>query len=486
MGQRILAVEIGDGRVRAALADRTFKSLDLLGVYEETQADDEANLGGALTRVIESAGSSDIVISALPGEFVAQRLLTLPFTDRRKLQQTVPFALEEHLPFAVDDAAVAFARVGRQDSNSLVIAAFARKEELRGHLDLLAQAGLDPKTVTLSSLALAGFLARARNGRDGSHLVLEIDKSSTSLVLIDQSGTPRAMRTIGHGLDLRSTSSRTQEAGAHAIVGAVRQTLLAHSSDDGAPDLVLAGSATAAPAVREELATALEVPVRDLSEFDYSALIQGAQGKPAKFAGCFAMLLGEAADSPLELLNFRQGAFAYRGSSGTMGPLRFTMALGACFVIAAALHFGLSIAISARKLHLLNSEIASVTASALPDSSPANARVDLQAKLTAMNKRLRLLGGNLGHGSPLDVLLQVSRAIPVNVPLQAASLQIDDSSVKMDGTVDSFVTVDHIKGALERGGGFGPIQVEHAGAGTDNSKVEFRLSAQLKDTAGAF
>ncbi|HXD89577.1 MAG TPA: type II secretion system protein GspL [Candidatus Binataceae bacterium] len=487
MGQRILAVEIGDGRVRAALADRSFKSLDLLGVYEETQSAEEPNLGAALTRLIASAGTSDIVISALPAEFVAQRLLTLPFTDRRKLQQTVPFALEEHLPFAVDDAAVAFARVGREDSNSLVIAAFARKEELRRHLDLLAHAGLDPKTVTLSSLALAGFLARSRNGKDGSHLVLEIDEASTSLVLIDQSGTPRAMRTIGHGLNLRAPSpSGTEEAGANAILRAVRQTLLSHSSEDGAPDLVLAGSATAAPAVRAELATALEVPVRDLSEFDYSALIQGAQGEPAKFAGCFAMLLGEAADTPLELLNFRQGEFAYRGSSGTLGPLRLTAALGAGLVAVALLHLVLSIAISVRKLHLLNGEIANVTASALPASSPATARVDLQGKLTAMNKRLRLLGGNLGHGSPLDVLLQVSRAIPVNVPLQAASLQIDDSSVKMDGKVDSFVTVDHIKGALERGGGFGPIQVEHAGAGADNSKVEFRLSAQLKDAAGTF
>jgi hypothetical protein len=317
-------------------------------------------------------------------------------------------------------------------------------------------------------------------------LVLEIDESSTSLVLIDQSGTPRAMRTIGHGLDLRTNSAGNQEAGANAILGAVRQTLLAHSSEDGTPDLVLAGSATAAPAVRQELATALEVPVRDLSEFDYSALIQGAQGKPAKFAGCFAMLLGEAADSPLELLNFRQGEFAYHGSSGTLGPLRLTAVLGVGLVVVALLHLVLSISISARKLHLLNGEIASVTAATLPNSSPATARVDLQAKLTAMNKRLRLLGGNLGHGSPLDVLLQVSRAIPVNVPLQAASLQIDDSSVKMDGKVDSFVTVDHIKGALERGGAFGPIQVEHAGAGTDNSKVEFRLSAQLKDAAGTF
>jgi general secretion pathway protein L len=482
MGQRILALEIGDGRVRAALADRTFKSLDLLGVYEEAQNTDEADLSAAIARVSAAAGPADVVISALPGEFVAQRLLTLPFSDRRKLQQTVPFALEEHLPFAVDDAAVAFARVGREDSNSLVIAAFARKEELRRHLDLLARAGLDPKVVTLGSLALAGFLARARNGKGGSHLVLDIDDSTTSLVLIDAAGAPRAMRTIRHGLDGHRPTLSSQAAGANAILGAVRQTLLSHSSEDGAPRLVLAGSAAAA-AVREELASALEVPVHDLSEFNYSTLVQGAQAESARFAGCFAMLLGEAAVAPLELLNFRAGEFAYRGPGVGLGPLRLTAALGVGLVVAAVMHLTLSIAINARKLHLLNHAIAEVTAPALGVSDPATARADLQAKLTEMNKRLRLLGGNLGHGSPLDLLLQVSRAIPVNVPIQAASLQIDETGVKIEGSVDSFATVDHIKRSLERDGAFGSIQVEHAGAGTDSSKVEFRLNAQLKDNA---
>src|SRR5438876_4813268 len=149
MGQRILALELGVDRVRAAVAERGYKTLELLGVYEEARREDEPDLVGAITRVASDAGESDIVISALPGEFVAKRLLTLPFTDRHRLQQVVPFALEEHLPFAVDDAAVTFARVGYEGANSLVIAAFARKDDLRHHLELLARAGLDPKTVTL-------------------------------------------------------------------------------------------------------------------------------------------------------------------------------------------------------------------------------------------------------------------------------------------------------------------------------------------------
>ncbi|MGH7836432.1 MAG: type II secretion system protein GspL, partial [Candidatus Binataceae bacterium] len=319
MGQRILALELSADRVRAALADRSYKALELVGVYEQERAAGEPDLAGALTRIVAAAGRPDITISALPGEFVAKRLLTLPFSDHRRLKQVVPFALEEHLPFAVDDAAVAFARVGREDASSLVIAAFARKAELRRHLEVLGSAGLDPKIVTLSTQALAGLLARARNGRGGAHLVLEIDDASTSMVLIDEAGTPRAMRTVGRGLAL-PLGPRTPQNAAAPMLTAIRQTLLAHSSEQATPDLVLAGSAAATPALRDELAAALEVSVRDLGDFDCSALIQGLSSEPTRFAACLAMLLGEAPVAPLELLNFRQGDFVFRGPSGALHP----------------------------------------------------------------------------------------------------------------------------------------------------------------------
>jgi hypothetical protein len=98
-----------------------------------------------------------------------------------------------------------------------------------------------------------------------------------------------------------------------------------------------------------------------------------------------------------------------------------------------------------------------------------------------MRKRLRLMGGNLGHGSPLDVLLALSRAIPPGVPVQVNDLLIDDSGLKIEGTADSYATVDQVKKALERTAEFDAIQVDHATAGSDPSKVEFRLSASLRE-----
>ncbi len=101
-----------------------------------------------------------------------------------------------------------------------------------------------------------------------------------------------------------------------------------------------------------------------------------------------------------------------------------------------------------------------------------------------MNKRLNLIGGNLTH-SPLDTLVAVSRALPPRFPVQMADVQIDSQGLRVTGQADSFATVDQAKRALDQSGFFGSIEVAHAKAGSDPSKVDFRMDADFKDAAPA-
>ena len=192
MPQRILALEMPGHTVRAAVAERTWNTFHIEGVFEEERQDGETDLEGALRRILARTGKPDIVTSSIASEFVVKRLLELPFSDLRKLHQVVPFALEEHLPFPVDDAVVAFTRVGTEADTTLVVAALARKNDLKYHLELLAKVGLDPRTVTLSELAIARLLARSQTASTNAHLLMDIEPTSTSIVLLDSDGTPPA------------------------------------------------------------------------------------------------------------------------------------------------------------------------------------------------------------------------------------------------------------------------------------------------------
>src|SRR5260370_27915405 len=253
MAKRILALEMGADRVRGAAADRAWNSFHLEGVYEKLRAQDETDLSGALSRLLAESGEPDIVISALPSDRVAKRLLELPFKDVRRLHQVVPFALEEHLPFPVDNAAVAFSRFGQNGAHSLVMAAMVRKIDLQHHLDLLATAGLDPKTVTLAPLALAAMFTRGPNGtKPSAHLIVEGDEVSTSVVLVDLEGTPRALRSLRGGLMMSDGSAVSIDA-ATPILDSMRQTLLAHGEEIDKTDVIVAGAPSAFPTVRGSL-----------------------------------------------------------------------------------------------------------------------------------------------------------------------------------------------------------------------------------------
>ena len=64
-----------------------------------------------------------------------------------------------------------------------------------------------------------------------------------------------------------------------------------------------------------------------------------------------------------------------------------------------------------------------------------------------------------------------------------ADVQIDSQGLRVTGQADSFSTVDQAKRALDQSGFFGSIEVAHAkaGAGSDASKVDFRMDANFKD-----
>ncbi len=482
MAQRIMALEIDGDWVRAAVAERTWNSFGLVGLFEDQRAADEEDLSTAIKRLVGAAGKPDIVLSALPGEFVAKRMLELPFKDRRRLNQIVPFALEEHLPFPVDDAVVAFARLGQNGDQTRVIAAYASRDHIREHLELLAHAGLDPKTVTLSALALALLMARHRNGHRGSYLIVNVDHTSASLVLLDEAGAPRAMRTIATPGPARGATTPLPTAPGAAILNSVRQMMLAHQVDAEDAELVLTGSGAVLPRVSTQITEALALKVRPAEEFDLGRPFGGAPRDAARFSGCLAMLIGETPDNPAELLNFRHGEFAFHGRTGDLAPFRLSAALMAGLALLALIHFVLGLSIDLRRLHAIDAQLAAAAAPALGNGVPGSeAREKLRREIAGMRKQLKLLGENGGHGTPLNILLAVSNALRRGLPVEMTDVTIEEGTIKMTGKANSFTTIDQVKLALKRNGYFDDVQVANAKAGTDG-KVDFQLSAVARET----
>jgi type II secretory pathway component PulL len=479
MAQRILALELADDRVAGALAERAWSSFALLGTYESERAEDEDDLVPALRRLLTKTGQPDLVISAIPGELVAKRLLNLPFTDRRKLDQAVPFALEEHLPFSIEEAVVAYVPMLREGNNSVVLAGMVRRDDLRAHLDQLAGAGLDPKTVTLSSLALSTLINRTRNGNGAaSHLLVEFEQRRTSVILMD-AGVPRALRTLPIGID-PGIASENPDISADAIIAAVRQTLLSHSAEPGSTDLIVSGPAAASPAVRDRFSRELSLPIHGVEDLDCSHILGNSGREWIRQASCVAMLLGETPNQPVPLINFRVGEFAFHGRTGDLSPFYTSGIIAAVLGFLMVLHVGLGISVDLHHLRLLNRGITAAAAPVVTGVSADQAERVVASHLAAARKRLGLLGGSGGPASPLDMLLFLSRALPNAMAIDLDEMDLDETGLKLSGKADSYASVEQLRKALAATHRLNDVQVSEEGA-AEGHKVVFHLSAGVKE-----
>ncbi len=480
MAERILSIEISDDVVRAADAELAWNSFVFVGMFEARSEPGDLDLSAALTRLLAKTGKPDIVISAFPGQLVAKRLLTLPFHDRRRLDQAVPFALEEHLPFAVDDAVVSYLTVGRDNAgSSQVLAAMVRKEDLRSHLELLARAGINPKTVTLSAVTLPALLARARNGHAAQHLMLDLDEGRISMILLGADGTPSALRTITQAPAAANGHGRIETVTAAALA-AVRQTLIAHSADSEPPEVVLSGEIGAMPEVQQQIANSLALPVHGVDLLDCSGKLEGVAPERMRYASCISMLLGEAPRGAIPMLDLRRGEFTFHGKRGDLAPLYRPAMVGIAVLFLVLLHVVLSIVNQYGRLHQLDRQVDLAASPAFGSHPPANVKAALKSGISDMRKRLKVMGGS-SRSSPLDILLAASQSMPPTLSVDIDDLQIDETGLKVSGTADSFGSIDRLKKALGTNDTFGEIEVADAKAGSDPNKVDFHLTATLRD-----
>jgi general secretion pathway protein L len=117
------------------------------------------NFGGIQKTIAEGLSVGELALLAadkiltviVPAQDVLLTQATLPKLNRQRLQQALPFALEEQLLSDVNELHFA---VGAYQANGSVPVAIVSKEKMQAWITLLNEAGLSPATIIPASLAL--------------------------------------------------------------------------------------------------------------------------------------------------------------------------------------------------------------------------------------------------------------------------------------------------------------------------------------------
>ena len=202
---KCIGIDIGSFSVKVFEIETSPKGTQLLGYQEhplstQETADNRVAIIDILKSLAEkNEGSSTKYVFCLPQGKVSSRYKSFPFKQRSKVLQTVPFELEDELPFDIEESSFDAKFVHFQGGSSDVIASATPNKNILDLLELTQSVGIDPDIISVEGVAIANLVedfisapptlpVQKNNSEEGEapetkegHLILSMGHNSTTI-----------------------------------------------------------------------------------------------------------------------------------------------------------------------------------------------------------------------------------------------------------------------------------------------------------------
>ncbi len=137
-------------RVTVAHFGVTRRSTELIGAAS-IELNEERSLADAVHQIAEKITGSPRIVLCLPPSLFAQRTVSLPFNDLRKVREVLPAHLQGDIALPVEELVLEVMPAG----DGQFLALWARKSDIRAAINQFRDAGIEPQIVTSLPFALA-------------------------------------------------------------------------------------------------------------------------------------------------------------------------------------------------------------------------------------------------------------------------------------------------------------------------------------------
>lgn len=529
MPQTILGIDIGSYSIKIAAIRRSFKSFDLTHFYERRVQYSEAvtpeeSQGAALAAVIdENALTWDKAIVAMPGQSVTSRSLTLPFDSRRKIDQTILFELENHIPFDLADIVADYHVVSLKKGSSNTLVFYTPKGQLVKYLTFLGGANLDPYAVCVEGVELANLMNLGMVPPEGGYALVDIGHKKTTITIMNGKEIMHTRVVVAGGLAITEAIARNLHVPLEeaeklkielGVVGvpegaddltrkvassisevmdglalAVRQTLFAIRSEksEEVKGVYLSGGTSRLVGIDRLISDKLRLNVTFMDCLSFHFLkLEVPEAHSYVMPTAVALALRGVAPATLPDVNFRRGEFVFKGDVEALGaPFKRAAAVLICLAVLALGYFGIKYYSLSKKLDQLNKDSAQLVLNSIPDIGQkpvANTRAALQVikgRKADLSDKVQKLEELLAQ-SAIDALADVSRFVPPReeLMLEVDTFNLSKGVVKLSGKTISFEAVDKIKGSLEKSGKFKSVTTGNVRKGIKD-EIKFDITLEM-------
>jgi general secretion pathway protein L len=535
MAQQILGLDLGAHAVKAVLLESTYRGFAVLDAARApvpaAEGEDAppllARQAAALRDLLATRGwRVDEAVVAFPGAAVSSNVVTLPFTDPRRIEQTIGFEVEGQIPFELAQVAWDWQPLGTRDGKTDLLVGVVRKEELGALLAALAESSVDPRLVLPAGPAYAALLATAAVGAPPAsapgegvalplpaEVIVDVGAERTS-VCVAVDGACQAARTFAFGAahlvrglagalgltepdaasllaaaagglpaspELAATAAdpRVGDALARGLAPLVRElraTLRAWSARVGGRPLsrlLLAGEVARLPLLAEVLAPEVEGPVETIAlSGPATERIPAAEAPGLALALALALRGHQGSRAPR--LNLRRGDLAFtRDFEHLKGKVARLGVYAAAIALLAVASAGVKVFALSRQEAALDRALCDAQQKILGRCYPNFE--EAQAILRGRGSP----GAALPKASAVDLLSELADRVPAQVKVRLDRIEITRDKLHVEGTTDSAEGVDRIVEALKASRCFGDARSGSARKRATDGKFEFSIDSGL-------
>ncbi|HEY2903575.1 MAG TPA: pilus assembly protein PilM [Polyangia bacterium] len=506
MAHTICGIDLGTFSVKFVLLEVSFRATRLRGLMETAVPPGEAPLIERQARAVR-AGLAEIAgeatpYLAIPGDQLSIRLLELPFTEARKIDQVVGYELEGQIVHALEDVVYDHLVVSSTDASSTVLAVAAKRDDVGNIIAALEAEGAHPRALFAGPVVYRQLGRKAVEGADAGpcEAILDVGHARTNICIM-RDGRVLAARTIMRGGShltsaiaqaFGSDQDRAEQAKrgeAHLItpehpartpletrldgvlrdalaplVRDIRQTLASfRATSKGVVDaILLTGGTGRLRGLPEFFEAELGTPTRILA---VKELLEAPAANPAALApveGDDDVMVEEAVESSSYALaaalalagsrgakeiDLRRGPFVYRASFSILRQKAVHLAgLFAALIIAGGIDVSAALSNLGAERKELDKQLKTATQELF-----GQPRDDAEAVTQLLRKGFREELAPIPKATAFDLLDQMSRKMPSGekIKLDIMELDIRPKKTFIKGTVDSASAVDDITAKLK-------------------------------------
>ncbi|CAN2042839.1 general secretion pathway protein L [Candidatus Magnetomoraceae bacterium gMMP-15] len=475
MPEKILGLDIQEDAVNAVLIKSGLKSNEIIAhahipIIKSKDDDGWLTAVNALKKQIDVSGC--ISVSSFPVEKVCFRNMQLPFKDKKKINQILPFELEPGLLYPVEDVIIDY-HIVKEAEKTDIIAASVSNDNMQEYWDRIKSFELEPEFVAIEGVSTALYLMKCNFCPENGLFIDTGDKKSTLIIFVSKN--IHLIRSF-----IISSSDKNFIS---LLCSNIKQSLMMFKElfqpDYELDEVFITGSTCNLEQIDQSLAELLDVKISHTNFAEYSQIDMTGRMKqmwePHIMDNALSLALVQT--NGKKGFNLRKGSFAIEKRwLEYKKEIIITAILIFMIFITGASSLFIDNYYLEKQVEGLGHEIVRIFRQTLPNTikivDPVN---QMSAEIEQLKQSFMVPGEKEIKIRVIDILNTISSLISKSVDVKFTRLVVTADDIQLSGNTTAFNSVDEIKNSLEKSKHFKNVIIASSKADRSGKGIKFKL-----------